>query len=80
MVAVPSAPGAEARGPRRRGWGTHKWGYPKINASQWKNLLKWMIWGYPILGTPHMTENDQNHLDSVVLGIFIGLQRWQKHT
>ena len=27
--------------------GFHKWGYPKIDGSYGKTLLKWMIWRYP---------------------------------
>ena len=33
-------------------WGVPKMGVPKMDALYWKIRLRWMIWGYPILGTP----------------------------
>ena len=29
-----------------------KWGYPRMDGSWWKSLLKWMIWGYPYFRKP----------------------------
>ena len=36
-------------------WGFLKWEIPKMHGLQWKILLKWMVWGTPILWNHHLS-------------------------